>query len=271
MLNGRLPVLSKNLSLWTQLTQREIGARYKGSLLGVLWSLITPLLLLLVYTFVFGAIFKSKWPTPSGAESGGSLAEFAIILFTGLVVFQLFADVIVRAPTVMLENKNFVTRVVFPLGILPCVLLGTAFFQFLISISVMIVAVLFTFSHIPWTVVLTPLILIPFCLLTLGLGWFFAALGVFLRDIGQFLGTVVSALMFLAPIFFARSVMPEEIGKWTLLNPLTVPVEEMRKIIIWGQLPNFKYLAIYTLVSIIIAMIGWFTFKTLKPGFADVI
>lgn len=263
--------LSKNFSLLIQLTQREVGARYKGSILGILWSLITPLFLLLIYTFVFGAIFKSKWPTPTDTEAANSLAEFAIILFTGLVIFQLFADVVTRAPSVILDNKNYVTRVVFPLGILPCVLLGTAFIQFLISMSVMVVAVFLTHGYIPWTAAFMPMILIPFCLLTVGLGWFFAALGVFLRDITQFLGTAVSALMFLAPIFFARSVMPEEIGKWTLLNPLTVPVEEMRKILIWGQLPNLTSLTIYTIVASIIAILGWITFKTLRPGFADVI
>lgn len=267
--SGRTHAAKRALVL--QLTKREIGARYKGSVLGIVWSLLTPLFLLLVYTFVFGAVFQSKWPTPTGSGEDPSLAEFAIILFTGLTAFQLFADVVTRAPTTIQENKNYVTRVVFPLEILPYVLLGTALFQYCISMIVLTSAVWFTIGFLPLTLLLLPLILLPFCVMTLGFTWFFAGVGPYLKDINQFIGTLVSALMFIAPIFFARSVLPEGIQYWSLYNPLTIPVEETRKILIYNQLPDPVNLGVFAIASILIAVFGRLVFEKLRRGFADVI
>lgn len=259
-------------NLAVQLTRRDIGSRYKGSVLGVFWSLLTPLFLLLIYTFVFGAVFQSRWPVPEGTGAEvPSLAEFALILFTGLVVFYLFSDVVTRAPGLILANKNYVTRIVFPLEILPVVALGSALFQFVVSMSILIVAVILTFGGLSVTLIAMPLIILPYCILILGLGWLFAALGVFMRDINQFLATVVSGLMFLGPVFFARSILPDTVATWIMLNPITVPIEEMRKILIFGDWPDFKLLGIYTLVALAIALLGWLVFGHLQKGFADVV
>lgn len=258
-------------SLLIQLIQRDIGARYKGSLLGVAWSLLTPLFLLLIYTYVFGAVFQAKWPSSVGTAGTPTLAEYAVILFAGLTTFNLFSDVVTRAPTLVSSNKNFVTKVVFPLEILPVVQLGAALFQYAISMLVLVVAVNVTTGYVSPKFFLLPIVLLPFCTLTLGLAWVFAGLGPYLRDINQVLATVVSGLMFVAPIFFARSVLPETLQQWTLLNPLTVPVEETRKILIYDQWPDFEVLGWYFAISLTVALAGWMVFGRVRSGFADVI
>ncbi|MCB9962683.1 MAG: ABC transporter permease [Hyphomonas sp.] len=263
-------VAANRLTLLRRLTVREVGARYKGSVLGVLWSLLTPLLLLSVYAFVFGHVFKSRWSGQDGASSQ-SMTQFAIVLFAGLTTFQLFSDAVTRAPAVILGNKNFVKKVVFPLEILPVVLISTALFQYCVSMSVVLGAVLITQGGFSFYALLFPLVIAPMVILMQGLCWALAALGLFLRDINQFLGTLVSAMLFMSPVFYSRDGLPQPIRDLYLLNPLTIPVEQVRNVLIWGKAPDFTLLAAYTAVAIVVAVLGWSIFWKLRPGFTDVL
>ncbi len=250
------------------LVRREIISRYRGSVLGILWSLLTPLLMLAVYTFMFGTVFKARW---GGASANASTGEFAVILFAGLIIFQLFAEVINRAPTLILANSNYVKKVVFPLETLVPVALGSALFQVGVSLVVLFGFMLFVYGSIPLTALWLPIVLAPFCLMLLGLGWFLASLGVFVRDINQFLGTLVTAMMFLSPIFFPLSSLPKWLQGWLILNPLTLPVEQARNVLIFGKMPEFLLLAIYSVVSLFVAVAGYWWFQKTRKGFADVI
>jgi homopolymeric O-antigen transport system permease protein len=259
------------------LVRREIAGRYRGSMLGLLWSMLTPLFMLAVYTFVFGVVLRARWAAEGAQSAAGagtsepSTAEFAIILFAGLIVFQLFAEVISRAPTLILSNTNYVKKVVFPLEILPAIALGSALFHAGVSFVVLLVFRLFVLGVIPITVLLLPLVLAPFCLVILGLSWFIAALGVYYRDINQFLGTLITALLFLSPIFFPLSALPEWLRPWVALNPLSVPVEATRAVLIFGTFPDFASLGAYSAFGIAIATLGYAWFQKTRKGFADVL
>jgi lipopolysaccharide transport system permease protein len=265
-----------NANLTILLIRREIAGRYRGSMLGMLWSMLTPLFMLAVYTFVFGIVFRTRW-TGAGAEgltgAGGepSTAEFAVILFAGLIVFQLFSEVVNRAPTLVLSNANYVKKVVFPLEILPVVALGSALFHAVISFAVLLAFKLAIFGVIPATALLLPLVLAPFCLMVLGLAWFIAALGVYYRDINQFIGTLVTALMFLSPIFFPLTALPEWLRPWVALNPVTFPVEQTRAVLIFGSMPDLPGLAAYCAIALVIATLGFAWFQKTRKGFADVL
>ncbi len=270
----RAGALAWRLELAVQLARREVAGRYRGSALGILWSLLTPLLMLAVYTFVFGAVFKARWTPPSAAAAAAaqpSTGEFAIVLFAGLIVFQIFSEVVTRAPSLVLSNANYVKKVVFPLEILPLVAMGSALFHAAVSLLVLFGFMLAVHGAIPLAALWLPVVLAPYCLLILGLTWFLAAFGVYYRDIGQFLGTLVTALMFLSPIFFPLSALPEWIRPWVALNPIALPVEETRGVLIWGKTPDFTGLALYMGVALAVAALGYLWFEKTRKGFADVL
>ncbi|TAK49478.1 MAG: ABC transporter permease [Xanthobacteraceae bacterium] len=259
--------MSPQFHLVTSLTRREIVGRYRSSALGLLWSLLTPLLMLSIYTFVFGSVFNARWT----AGDGHSTSEFAVILFAGLIVFQIFSEVINRAPTLVLSNVNYVKKVVFPLQILPLVAMGSALFHAVVSLLVLVPFILITRGAIAPTALLLPLVLAPFVVLTLGLSWFLASLGVYVRDIGQILGSVITALMFLSPIFYPSSALPANLHRWLALNPVALPVEQTRDVLIFGHLPDFIALGIYAAVAGVVCVAGYAWFQKTRKGFADVI
>lgn len=261
-------MIARRWSLMRQLVVREIEARYRGSGLGLVWTILTPLLMLLVYTFVFGTIFKSRWGT---GEGHASPMEFAVILFSGLIFFQLFSEVINRAPTIILSNPTLVKRVVFPLELLIPVAVGSALFHAAVSLLVLIPFIGFVFGQVPMTLVWLPVVVVPLLLMILGLGWFLASLGTFIRDIGQVVTTVTTALLFLSPIFFPLSAMPEWIRPALAFNPMTLPIEQLRRILIFGQHPEFVPLLIYTGASVLVALGGYHWFEKTRKGFADVL
>ncbi len=254
--------------LTLSLTTREIAGRYRGSALGLLWSLLTPLFMLAIYTFTFGTVFRSRW---AGASENASTGEFAIILFAGLIVFQLFSEVVTRAPNLILANANYVKKVIFPLQILPLVAMGSALFQAGVSLIVLFAFQLAIRGSIPLTVLWLPVVLAPFCLLILGLAWFLASLGTYYRDVNQFLGTLITAIMFLSPIFFPLSALPAWLQPWLIANPVAFPVEQARGVLIFGQLPNFLGLALYSVIAAAIAWAGYLWFQKTRKGFADVL
>ncbi|SDW09607.1 lipopolysaccharide transport system permease protein [Nitrosomonas eutropha] len=258
--------LWRNRSLVHASAKREVLGRYRGSALGLLWSFFNPIFMLAVYTFVFSVVFKARWNTGSDSKT-----EFALVLFAGLIVFNLFAECINRAPGLILSNVNYVKKVVFPLEILPFVALLSALYHAVISLIVWLVAYLVLFGVPHATLLFLPLVILPFCLFIMGLSWALASLGVFLRDVSQFIGVLTTVLMFLSPIFYPATALPENYRHWLYLNPLTPVVEMVRDVLYWGKIPEFAMLGLYWLATGFIAWLGFAWFQKTRKGFADVL
>jgi lipopolysaccharide transport system permease protein len=258
--------LWRNRRLVKALIQREVVGRYRGSIMGILWSFFNPVFMLVVYTFVFSVVFKSRW-------SGGSdsKTEFALVLFAGLIVFNLFAECVNRAPGLILANVNYVKKVVFPLEILPWVALGAVGFHALVSLSVWLIAYLIFFGVPHITVLLFPLVVLPLLLFVMGLTWALASLGVYLRDVSQFIGIFTTVVMFLSPIFYPTSSVPEKYRHWLLLNPLSPAIEQARDVLFWGRIPDMTLLGIYLTVAALFAWAGFAWFQKTRKGFSDVL
>lgn len=256
----------RNRDLIHASVKREVLGRYKGSVMGLLWSFFNPIFMLTVYTFVFSEVFKARWSTGSETKS-----EFALVLFAGLIVFNLFAECISRAPGLILANPNYVKKVIFPLEILPFVGVLSAGYHMLISFVVWLLSyfVLFGLPHA--SVLLLPAIILPFVLFIMGLSWALASLGVFLRDVSQFIGVAVTIMMFLSPIFYPLSAFPVAYQFILYFNPLTAVLEMTRNVLYWGRLPEFPLLALYWLSSAAIACLGFAWFQKTRKGFADVL
>jgi lipopolysaccharide transport system permease protein len=250
-----------------QLIRRDVVGRYRGSLMGLAWSFLNPLLMLGIYTFVFSVVFKARW----GVSTGDTTAGFAVILFVGLIVHGLFAECINRAPGLVLANPNYVKRVIFPLEILPWVAMGSALFHGLASFGVLFAAQLLVNHTLPWTVMLLPVVVLPLLLMTMGAAWFLAALGVFVRDIGQMTGMIVSVMMFLSPVFYPVSSLPARLQRWIFLNPLTYPIEDARAALVVGRVPPMSHILVATAVGLVVAQVGFWWFQRARRGFADVI
>lgn len=259
--------LWRNRQLIVQMTKREVVGRYKGSAMGLAWSFFNPVFMLTVYTFVFSVIFKSRW----GVGGEESKTQFAVVLFVGIIVHSLFAEVLNRAPGQILTNVNYVKKVVFPLETLPVIAMGAALFHTFISLGVLLAAFALFNGYLHWTAIFTPLVFLPLVILTLGLAWMLASLGVFLRDVGQTIGIITTVMMFLAPVFYPTTAIPEEIRPWMMANPLTFIIEQAREVLIWGRLPDWLGLGIYTLVATAIAWAGYAWFQKTRKGFADVL
>ena len=260
--------LWRNRQLILQMTKREVVGRYKGSVMGLAWSFFNPVFMLVVYTFVFSEIFKSRW---GGAGVEESKTQFAVLLFVGLIVLNLFSEVLNRAPGLILSNVNYVKKVVFPIEILPVIATGAALFHSLISLGVLLAAFALFNGYLHWTVVFIPLVLLPLVILTTGLAWILASLGVFLRDVGQTIGIVTTVLMFLSPVFYPVTAVPESFRVFMLANPLTFIIEQARDVVVWGHLPNWMGLGAYTLAATAIAWAGYAWFQKTRKGFADVL
>lgn len=253
------------LLLW-QFARREVLGRYRGSVLGLGWSFITPLLMLGVYTFVFMGVFKARWP---GGTGGGT--EFALQIFAGLLVFNWFADIANRAPRLVLEQPNLVKKVVFPLEILPWIALLAASFHLLLSAGVLLVATLLLNGSLAWPALALPLILASLLPLLLGLTWLLAALGVYLRDIGQVMGLAVSMMMFLSPVFYSTASLSQNMQAWMWLNPLTPVIEAVRTTVLLGQWPVWSGLMVPVVVGLGLVVLGAGFFQVTRKGFADAI
>lgn len=259
--------LWRNRGLIRQLTQREVIGRYRGSIMGMGWSLLNPLFMLTAYTFVFSVVFKARW----GGDGQTDHVDFAIILFVGLIVHGLFAECINRAPLLILSNVNYVKKVLFPLEILPCVAVGSALFHALVSFAVLIAVQLLRHQALPWTALLLPLVIGPFLLMTLGFAWLLAAIGVYVRDIANTTGLVTTALMFFSPVFYPVSALPLEYRGYLALNPLTFVIEECRRLLVLGTPPDLGGCAILAAGGMAICWVGFWVFQKTRRGFADVL
>ena len=256
----------RNRSLVSALIKREVLGRYRGSVLGIVWSFFNPILMLAVYTFVFSVVFKARWNVESDSKT-----EFALVLFAGLIIFSLFAECVNRAPGLILSNVNYVKKVVFPLEILPVITLGAALFHGVISLAVWLIFYIIIFGMPHLTALLLPLIILPFILFIMGLSWLLASFGVYLRDTSQFIGIITTIMMFLSPIFYPISALPAEYQFLLQFNPLTPAIEEARNVLIWGKMPSMPILAAYYVCTAFVAWLGFAWFQKTRKGFADVI
>ena len=258
--------LYRNRSLVKALIQREVVGRYRGAYMGILWSFFNPVFMLAVYTFVFSVVFKARWSAGSTSKT-----EFALILFAGLIMFNFFAECINRAPSLIISNVNYVKKVVFPLEVLPWVILGSALFHTFVSVCVWLLAYVFMFGTPHLSLLLLPLVMLPLVFFIMGVTWALASLGVYLRDVAQFIGIITTVLMFLSPIFYPVTALPEQYRHLLNFNPLTPAIELARKVMFWGEAPDFVILGAYLVLSILIACLGFAWFQKTRKGFADVL
>jgi len=258
--------LWRNRQLIIQMTEREVVGRYKGSAMGLAWSFFNPILMLSVYTFVFSVVFKARFGVGEDSKT-----QFAVVLFAGMIVHGLFSEVINRAPNLIISNVNYVKKVVFPLEILPVISMGAALFHSIISLSVLLLAFVIFNGFLHWTIVFIPLILFPFIVLTLGIAYLLAAIGVYLRDVGQVIGLVTTVMLFIAPVFYPITAVPEIYRGFIMANPLTFIIEQLRAVLVFGVIPNWKGLACYFILATLIAGFGFAIFQKTRKGFADVL
>jgi len=258
--------LLRHRSLILDMTKREVIGRYRGSILGIAWSFFNPLIMLCVYTVVFSTIFKAKWGVGSDSKT-----EFALVLFIGMIVHGVLAESMNNSPALMLRNISYVKKVVFPLEILPWVVMGSTMFHAFISLVVWSLFYVVVNQSAQWTVVFLPFVFLPLILFSLGVSWMLASLGVFIRDIGQMTGVITTVLLFLSPIFYPASALPEPYQSIIYLNPLTFVIEQARDVLMWGSLPNWHGLMVATIISLATAWVGFFWFQKTRHGFSDVL
>jgi lipopolysaccharide transport system permease protein len=263
---GVFTSLWRNRHLVAQLVRRDFESRFRGSILGILWSLITPLALLVVYTFVFSQVFKARWSVEVNSPTA-----FALVLFSGLIAFNLFAENFNAAPRMVLQHTSYIKKVVFPLEVLPWVGVCVGLITAAISGYLLLVFYLLLMGVPSITVLYVPLLMIPLCLATLGAVWFLSSVGVFLRDLQHGTSIVTTILMFLSPIFYPLSAVPERMQKIIFLNPLTPVIEMIRGALFFNTAPRGVVLLGSFAVSWFIAAFGYWWFMRTKKGFADVV
>jgi lipopolysaccharide transport system permease protein len=229
-----------------RLARREVQARYKGSMLGLVWSVLMPLALLGVYTFVFSKLFHARWDLPDAHRN-----KFFLIVFSGMIVANLFCSCVGRSPTLMLSNVNYIKKVLFPLEILSLVVLVSEGFDALMSSLVLAIGYLYFIGLPPITALFIPVILLPYLVLIIGAVWFLSALGVYLRDLRQLVAVVLGVI--------------------GLLNPLTAILEQVRQVLFFGNFPDWRVYFVYLLFAWAFAWLGRIWFTHAQRGFADVV
>lgn len=266
MLGVRIVV--RHWDLLRQMLRRNIAMRYRGSVLGLVWSFILPLVMLAVYTFVFGVVFKARW----GIESlEGNRAAFPLIMFCGMAVFNIFSESVNAGTSAVLGNPNYVKKVIFPLELLPLCSVLTAFAFGLAWFLLLLLGAALFLGQLSWTILLLPLTMIPLLLFSSGMAFLVSSLGVYLRDMQQLVGIATQVLFFMTPIFYPITLVPEKV-RWVLyLNPMTTLVEQTRQILLYGQTPDpWACIAVFVFSACVFQLgLIWFT-KT-KKGFADVL
>lgn len=249
-----------------QLTRRRIEARYRGSSLGLLWALLHPLLMLGIYTFVFSFVFRLRW---GAAEADRS--EFALFLFSGMIVYGIFAECVNQAPSLMIANQVYIKQLIFPSEILAWTILVAAVFNFLVSLLLFFAFYTAILGVPPVSSLWLPLVLAPVLLATLGAVWFLSSIGVFMRDVDQVVGVLTTALLFLSPIFYPSSAIPLELRQWYYLNPFASLLDMCRDSLFYGAPPDWTTLGILALAGWAIAWLGYIWFMKTKKGFSDVL
>lgn len=256
----------RHWSLTRELAKRDVLGRYRGASFGLLWSVLSPFLMLLVYSVAFGSIFRSRW---AQQVEGGP--DYVLILFVGLIVHGFYTECLTRAPQLIVGNPSYVKRVVFPLEVLPWPMLLSAFFHMLMNVLVLLLIFGARFGAPPWTVLLFPVVLLPLALLGAGTGWLFASLGVYLRDISQVTGVLSAAMLFLSSAVVPVETLPPHYQAIFRLNPLSFIIDQARNVALWGQQPDWQGLALYALGALAFCYLSYAWFRATRPGFADVL
>lgn len=256
----------RHRNLTRELVRNEILGRYRGASFGMLWSLFSPFLMLVVYTIAFGSILKGRWP-----QVGDTHAEFGLVIFVGIFVHGFFGECFSRAPKLMLENANYVKRVVFPLDILPWTMVLTALFHLAMNVLVFCLLSFFVYQQLSPLVVLLPLVLAPLALLTVAVSWVVASLGVYLRDIAQVVPVASTALFFLSSAIIPVEAVPERYQVVFRLNPLTFFIDQAREVALWGRQPDWATLGAYALGGLVAVFLAHAWFRRTSRGFADVL
>jgi homopolymeric O-antigen transport system permease protein len=247
------------------MVKRDLLGRYKGSFAGALWTVVNPLALLFIYWFVFSVVLRVR----IGPE--GKPIDFVFYILAGLLPWMAFSEALIRSNTCILENPNLVKKVVFPLEILPVNTTLSSAVNSMVGILLLILLVLGSRGRLPWTVVLLPVVLLPQLLMTVGLGWFLAGLGVFVRDTNHSIGLVLTVWMFLCPIVYPASMVPKGLLPWFRINPFLPVVDGYRSVLLNGTLPDgFLYLYLVGM-SLLIFFLGYYWFSRTKKAFADVV
>lgn len=253
--------------LLLSLVGRDIRARYRGSMLGLVWALINPLLLMGVYYFVFNVVFRFRLPE----LYGGKDVPFAGFIFAGIILYFAFSEVLTKSPTLISDNSNYVKKVVFPLELLPVVSVLSSAFNFLVALAILLLYLLFSGYGLSPALLALPLLLLPYLLLLLGVAWFVSALSVYIRDITYVAGFLATALMFLSPVFYSLESVPVEFRNVMLGNPLTVYVETFRQILLGGQWPDLQQLLVLWGSGLVSVVVGYSFFQRVRHGFADIL
>lgn len=249
--------------LLAQLVRRDVALRYRGALFGVLWAVLNPLIMLAIFAFVFGSILQTRWPDqPDGLP-------FWIILYSGLIVFNVFAEAVSRSPGSVRDYPSFVKKIIFPLVILPVVPLGAALAHGAFSLLILGGALAWT-GHLAWGIVLVPLLIVPAVLLALGLSWFLAVWGVYIRDIAQIVPVFVQMLLFMSPVLYPASAVPAALRPIYLYNPLAIVIEASRAAALGLQLPWSAWLVALA-IGLATALAGHAYFNCRRQEFADVL
>lgn len=259
--------INRHRGLIWLIARRDIEQRYRGSLLGLLWSFLTPIVTLAVYTFVFSVLFKARWSL--GSEE--SRTDFALITFCGLIAFNVFSESVNRAPGAIVYNVNYVKKVIFPVEGLPLATVVSALVQAMISLAVLTVALLVFRQRIEWTVVLLPLALAPLVLFSAGFSMLLASLGVFLRDTAHVVSVVTPLLMFLSAVLYPVSALPESVRRFAIFNPLIPMVENFRASVVMGSVLDWESWAMTMIMGAVVWQLGYAWFMKTRRWFADVV
>lgn len=260
----------QHLYLLIRLARREVLSRYKNSALGLVWAIIQPFAMLLVYSFVFSVVLKARWSVQGGgdAELSGHVG-YALTLFCGLLVFNLFAENANRAPGLIFENPNYVKRMVFPLHLIPLSVLAGALLNMLIGLAIVAVWVQCLRPLWPGALLALPFAIFPLLLFSIGCAWLLSAVGVFFRDLTNVLPPLTQLLLFLSPVFFPIEALPAALRGYLRINPLAHVMENIREIIIYNRWPSLEGIILQTLLSGCFALAALYVFKRLSPRFSD--
>ena len=259
--------LSSHHFLLRQLVRKGVVTTYQGSMMGVAWIVVRPLLTLMIYGFCFGVVFQGRF----FRQTHGGPLEFAMVLFVGLTIFSVLSELLSVAPSLVAGNANFVKRVVFPLDLLVPAQLGAALVQMTMSAAVFLVVRAFLDPPLGWAALSVPILILPYLMLTLGLAWFLASLGVFVRDLQQVVPLVITGLMFLSPLFYPVSAVPSFLRPTIYLNPVTFIVENARNALFRNEWPDPIGLLVYFVLAALVMWLGWAWFEKTRKGFADVL
>jgi len=261
-----IKTIIKNNYLLGQLVKKDIYQRYQDSVLGMIWSFLVPILMLIIYTFVFSEVFQAKWDIDTSDKY-----QFALVLFCGLSVFNMIAEVLNRSTSLIISNTNYVKKVIFPLEMLPVVITMSALFNCVISIIILVIAKIIIYHNVSSTVYQIAFMIFPLVILSVGISLLISAISVFLKDVSNLVSVFVTVLMYMSPVFFPLSAVPEEFQKFCMINPMTYLIENFRNVLLYGYCIDWKYYSISLAIAFIFYVVGLVVFRRSKEGFADVL